>query len=332
MGTRGIDWCAFPVGIVGLCLQLLATDAHAQATRFGYLTSGGCPSINPTMETGRLFFEGLRERGYVIGKNLIMVCRQADDATEPRFRQLAEELVKSNVSLIFAVSSAAVRGVRAVSTTIPVVALDLESDPVKSGLAVSLGRPGGNITGVFLDAEQMNGKRVQLLKELLPRLTRITVLWDASLEPEQLKATEAFLRALGVPFDVISIRSPDEFASALDTARRRRSDAVMVMEGPFINAKAKRLAELAVQQRLPTIGNFPTFVKAGGLMSYGPNVDHLFKQATTYIDRILKGAKPGDLPIERPTHFYTAVNLRTAKALGLTIPQSVLLRADLTVP
>jgi putative ABC transport system substrate-binding protein len=260
-----------------------------------------------------------------------MECRQADEATDQRFRQLAEELVKSNVPLIFAVSSAAVRGVRAVSTTIPVVALDLESDPVRSGLAVSLARPGSNITGVFLDAEQMNGKRLQILKELFPRLTHLTVLWDASLEPEQLKATEAFLRAFGLRFEVTSIRGPGEFAEALHAARRRRSDAVMVMEGPFVNANAKQFAELAIQQRLPTIGNFPTFVEAGGLMSYGPNVDHLFRQVTTYIDRILKGAKPGDLPIERPTHFYTAVNLKTAKALNLTIPPSLLLRADLVV-
>jgi len=229
------------------------------------------------------------------------------------------------------VSSAAVRGVRAVSRTIPVVALDLESDPVENGLALSLGRPGGNVTGIFLDAGQMNGKRFQMLKELLPGVARITALWDASLEPAQLRATEAFARSFGVRFDVSSVRSPNEFLPALDTARRRGSDAVIVMEGPFINTNAQQLAELAIQQRLPTIGVLPTFVEAGGLMSYGPNVDHLFKQATSYIDRILKGARPSDLPIERPTHFYTAVNLKTAKALGLTIPPSLLLRADLVV-
>ena len=166
------------------------------------------------MEAGRHFLEGLRERGYVMGKNLTMVCRQADEATDQRFRQLAGELVGLNVSVIFAVSSGAVRGVRAVTRTIPVVALDLESDPIRSGLVLSLGRPGGNITGIFLDVEAMNGKRLQMLKELLPGLARITALWDASLDPAQLKATEAFARSLGLRFDVSPV-------SGLASLRRR---------------------------------------------------------------------------------------------------------------
>lgn len=303
--------------------------AQTQTSRIGYLTSGGCPGIHATRgEAGRLFLEGLRERGYVLGQNLVIECRQADPATDERFRQLAGELVGLRVPLIFAVSSAAVRGVRNVSMTIPVVALDLESDPVRSGLAVSLSRPGGNITGIFLDAEQMNGKRVQMLRELLPRLSQITALWDASLDPAQLKATEALTRSLGVRFRVVSVSGPGEFAQALDTARRQRSDAVVVIEGPFINVNAKQLADHAIQNRLPTIGIFPSFAGAGGLMSYGPNVDHLFKQVTSHIDRVLKGTPPADLPIERPTRFYTAVNLRTAKALGLRIPPSLILQAD----
>ena len=199
---------------------------------------------------------------------------------------------------------------------------------VVTGLAQSLGRPGGNVTGIFLDAEEMTGKRLQMLKELLPRLSRITILWDASLDPAQLKATEVLARAFGISFRVSSVHKPDEFARALDTARRQRSDAVLVMEGPFINVHSPKLAELAIQKRLPTMMVLPNSVAAGTLMSYGPNVEHLFRQVTGQIDRVLKGTPPGSLPIERPTRFYTAVNLKTAKALGLTIPPALLLRAD----
>jgi putative tryptophan/tyrosine transport system substrate-binding protein len=316
---------AFLTAISGCLLASpLAAEAQARALRIGYLTSGGCP----TEANNPLFLEGLKERGYVVGQNLVIECRHTDEASDERFRQLAAELVRLNVALIFAVSSAAVRGVRPTSRTIPVVALDLESDPIASGLATSLARPGGNITGVFLDAPEMNGKRLEMLRELLPRLSRVSALWDASLDPEQLKATETIARSFGVRFQVLSVRGPKEFAGAFQTARRGRSEAVLSMEGPFMNVNAKQITDLALQNKLPSIGIFPTFVKAGGLMSYGPNVEHLFKQATSYIDRILKGAKPDDLPIERPTRFYTAVNLKTAKALGLAIPPSLLLRAD----
>jgi putative ABC transport system substrate-binding protein len=302
----------------------LAAEAQGTTPKIGYLTSGGCP----TETTLRPFLDGLRERGYVIGQNLVLECRHTEEATEERFRQFAAELMRLNVALIFAVSSAAVRGVRSASRTIPVVALDLESDPIGSGLAISLGRPGGNVTGIFLDADQMNGKRLQMLREILPRLSRVAALWDASLDPTLLKTTETIARSFGVRFQVLSVRGPQEFAGAFAAARRERADAVLIMEGPFMTANTKQIADLAFQSRLPAIGIFPTFVKQGGLISYGPNVGHLFKQATSYIERILKGARPGDLPIERPTHFYTAVNLKTARALEVTVPSSLLVQAD----
>jgi putative ABC transport system substrate-binding protein len=316
--------CGLTLGAIG---APLAAEAQATIPRIGYLTSGRCP----TETTLPSFLEGLQERGYVIGQNLVIECRQTEEASDKRFRQFAAELGRLNVALIFAVSSAAVRGARPASRTIPVVALDLESDPIGSGLATSLGRPGGNVTGIFLDADQMNGKRLQMLKELRPRLSRVAALWDASLDPTLLKTTETIARSLGVHFQVLSVRGPTEFAGAFAAARRERANAVLLMEGPFMNTNAKQIADLAIQSRLPAIGIFPTFVTQGGLMSYGPNVDHLFKQATSYIERILKGARPGDLPIERPTHFYTAVNLKTAKTLGLTIPQTILLQADQVV-
>lgn len=312
---------------LGLAISTVPVAAEAQQARtprIGYLTSGGCP----TEANLPLFLEGLQERGYVIGRNLVIECRQTEEASDERFRQFAAELVRLNVALIFAVSSAAVRGIRSASHTIPVVALDLESDPIGSGLATSLGRPGGNVTGIFLDAEQMNGKRLQMLRELLPRLSRVAVLWDASLDPTLLKTTETMARSFGVGFQALPVRGPKEFAVAFGAARRERADAVLIMEGPFMNMNTKQIADLALQSRLPSIGIFPTFVKEGGLMSYGPDVRHLFKQATSYIERILKGARPGDLPIERPTHFYTTVNLKTARALGVTVPSSLLAQAD----
>ena len=311
-------------GAAALSAPLVAC-AQRGVPKIGYLTSGGCPTETPILSP---FLDGLQERGYVIGRNLTLVCRQADEASAESFRQFAVELVRLNVALIFAVSSAAVRGVRPVSRTVPVVALDLESDPVESGLATSLGRPGGNITGIFLDANQMNGRRLQMLKELVPRLSRVAALWDASLDPNLLTATETIARSFDVRFQVFSVTGPKDFAGAFAAAQRDRAQALLVMEGPFMNTHTKQIAHLALQHRLPAIGIFPTFVQESGLMSYGPNVLHLFKQATSFIERILKGARPGDLPIERPTHFYTTINLKTAKALGLTIPPSLLARAD----
>jgi putative tryptophan/tyrosine transport system substrate-binding protein len=314
--------------IAALCLAISAVPTSAQtnarAQRIGLLTSGACTTNNAPP----LFLEGLQERGYVIGQNLLIECRQIAEVTEERFRQAAAELVRLNVDLIVAVSSAAVRGIRAASQTVPVVALDLESDPVGSGLAVNLARPGGSITGIFLDAEQMSGKRLQILREVVPRLARVAALWDATLDSKILKTTETIARSFGVGLQVLSVRGPNDLVAAFSTASRQRADAVLVMQSPFMDVNGKRIADLALQHRLPAIGIFPSFVTQGGLVSYGPDVGQLFKQVTSYIDRILKGARPGDLPIERPTHFYTALNLKTARALGVTVPSSLLAQAD----
>ncbi|MGH7345374.1 MAG: ABC transporter substrate-binding protein, partial [Candidatus Rokuibacteriota bacterium] len=203
----------------------LAAEAQAATPTIGYLTSGGCP----TQRTIPAFVDALRERGYVIGKNLLIECRHTDEVSEERFRQFAAELVRLRVALIFAVSSAAVRGVQPVTRTIPVVALDLESDPVSSGLATSIARPGGNVTGVFLDADQMNGKRLQMLRELLPQLARVAILWDAASDPTLLRTTETIVRSSGIGLQVLSVRGPKEFADAFQAAGRQRADAVLVM-------------------------------------------------------------------------------------------------------
>jgi len=321
--------------IVILMLGILTVPPAADAQRsgmsphVGFLTPSRCPTDPAAAERpgAGAFLEGLRERGYVVGKTLIMTCR-VSDGTADQVRALAVELVHLKVDMIFAVSSAAVRAAKSATDLIPIVAVDLETDPVVSGVAASLARPGGNITGVFLDLPELNGKRLELLKEALPSLSRVSVLWDDSMDPTPLRAAEGAARAVGVQLHIARVQGPDDFDAAFGLAIRERSEAVMVIQSPLTTMYAKRIVDLAVENRLPTIGMFPEFVKDGGLMSYGPNIAHLFRRTATFVDKIVKGAKPGDIPIERPMRFYLGINLKTAKALGLTLPPTLLFQAD----
>jgi putative ABC transport system substrate-binding protein len=275
-----------------------------------------------------MLVEGLQARGHVVGDTLVFVCRNADEGEAARFRALAAELVRLKVDLIIGVSSAATRAIRPEAGTIPIVALDLETDPVASGLAVSLARPGGNITGIFLDALEMNGKRLQLLKEAVPTISRVVALWDPSMDAGPLRALETAAVSLNLRVKGIAIRSPKDFEAAFRTAAREHANGIVLIESPLMRIHQKRLVDLALQDRLPIVARDQRFAQGGGLMSYGPDVPQIFRQAVSFVDRILRGARPGDLPIERPSRFYFVVNLRTAKALGLTIPASVLARAD----
>jgi putative ABC transport system substrate-binding protein len=293
--------------------------------RLGYLSPGDCPGDTATTAA---FIEGLRERGYVVGQNIAIECRYSSEASDEQFRRFAAELVRLPVDVIFAVSSTALRAVRPATSTLPVVALDLETDPVASGVARSLARPGGNITGIFLDALELNGKRLELLRQLVPRLSRVAALRDESMDPAPLRATEAAMQAAGVSLPTIGIRSPKDLDAAMRAAAKERVDAVLVIQSPIQEVYRKTIVDLALQSRLPTIALFPEFVQDGGLMSYGPDVRDLFRYSTSFIERILKGAKAGDIPIERPTRFYLGLNLKTARMLGLTPPQSLLLRTD----
>jgi putative ABC transport system substrate-binding protein len=320
---------------LGLFAAPLATDAQppAKVPRIGYLTPTGCPS--PTDAGGRaMFLQGLQERGWVAGQNIAIECRNSEEGSEERLRALAAELVGLKVDVIFAVSSTAVRAIRPATRTIPVVALDLETDPVGSGLATSLARPGGNVTGIFLDLPELSGKRLELLRQVVPRLSRVAVLWDPTMDPTPLRATEAAAGSLGLKFQVVQVRSPSDLDANFAAARRERADALVVIQSPMMDTLThrKKIVDLALQSRLPAVGVFPTFVQAGGLMSCGPNIGQLFKHATSFIDKILRGARPGELPIERPTHFFVGINATTARALGLTIPQALGVRADLVIP
>jgi len=319
--------------LVALSLARVVGPAAAEAQqtekvyRVGYLNPRAATS--PPESGFKAFQDTLRERGYVEGQNIAIEYRWAE-GKEDRLRAFAAELVRLRVDVIFVVSSIALRAARNATPTIPIVAADLETDPVASGLAASLARPGGNITGVFLDQPELYAKCLQLLKEMAPKATRVAVLRDPATAPAGLRAMEAATRVLGVQLQVLEVRAADDLESAFLAARKGRAEALMVFQSPALAvARAeRRIADLAVANRLPTIAMFKGSVEAGGLMSYGVNLADVIGRATVLLDKVLKGSKPGDLPIERPVRFDLAINLKTAKALGLVIPPSLLLRAD----
>jgi putative ABC transport system substrate-binding protein len=247
---------------------------------------------------------------------------------EQKLRSAAADLVRLPVDVIVAVSSPAVNAASAATVTIPIIAIDLETDPVAKGFAASLARPSKNITGLFLDLPELNGKRLQLLKEFVPTLSRVAVLWDPSLDPTPLKAAELAARTVSVDLQVASAGRREDFAPALGEATRQHAGALLVVQSPAFDLYAKDIADLALKYRLPSIGLFNEFAKSGGLASYGPDLRALFAQSANYVDRILKGAHVGSLPIERPVRFELVVNVKTANVLGLTIPQSILAGAD----
>jgi ABC-type uncharacterized transport system substrate-binding protein len=315
-----------------LALVVAGCDRPSEAPRpkaiprIGYLTSGVCPGE----ERGAPgpVFEGLRAHGYEVGKTIAIECRLSNQSDDQRFREMAKELIDTKVDLIVGISSTATRAITALTQTIPVVVVDLETDPVASGLAASLGRPGGNVTGIFLDAVELRGKRLQVIRELRPGVSRVAVLSDASMDPAPLRAAQVAAETIGVQLQMLAIRHPEEISDALQAAVRGRAGAVMVVPSPAMDVNGLKLAELMLERRLPSAGLLPSFVKQGGLVSYGPDVLELLRHLGSFVDRILKGARPGDVPIERPTRFYLAINLKTAKALGVTVPPAVLARAD----
>jgi len=232
------------------------------------------------------------------------------------------------VDVIVAVSSTALNAASEATATIPIIAIDLETDPVAKGFATSLARPSKNITGVFLYLPELSGKRLQLLKELIPKLNRVAVLWDPGLDPTPLKSAQGAARTVGVDLQIATASRREDFAQAFRKATRQHAGALLVIRSPAFDVYAKDIAGLALKYRLPPIGVFNGFARSGGLMSYGPDLRALFAQGANYVDRILMGAQAGNLPIERPVRFELVVNAKTGKALGLTIPQPLLVRAD----
>ena len=321
--------------IVVLSLSLLAAPVTVGAQpprkvpRIGYLVLA--PLLEKPSPERAAFLEALSELGYVEGKTVSIEYRSAGWNAE-LLPDLAEELVRLNVdAIVTGGGGATAEAARQATKTIPIV-VAASADPVGLGLVASLARPGGNITGTSLMAPELGSKRLELLKETVPKISRVAVLWHprgaGRLEWQQ---TEAAARRLGVTLQSYEVRNADDVARALEAMTQKRPDAVIMFFDPLTSGYRVIISDFALKNRLPTIFGSREFAAAGGLMSYGPNIPELFRRAAVYVDKILKGAKPRDLPIEQPTKFELIVNLKTAKALGLTIPPSVLIRADQVV-
>jgi putative tryptophan/tyrosine transport system substrate-binding protein len=271
---------------------------------------------------------GLAEAGYTDGKTVRIGYGYANFKPE-LLLPAARDLVRLNVDVIFAPGGpVAVAAAGEATSSIPIVAHDLDSDPVAKGWVKTLARPGGNMTGFFLDAPEISGKQVGLLREVLPHLSRIAVLGVPGLNALQFATTEAAARAVAVEAEILEVRSYDDFAGAMGAARTRHAEAGVLLQSPLVYDHNKQIAELALAKRLPLICLFPDFAKLGGFMAYGPNMDDQFRRCGGYVGRILHGAKPSDLPIQRPERFDLVINLKTAEALGLFVPPVLLATAD----
>jgi len=302
-------------------------DARAQQPpagkvyRIGFLSQG-----QPPKAFLEALHQGLRELGYVEGRNLVWEVRSTDGSLDqlPKF---AEELVRLKVDVILARASSGAMAAKKATTSIPIVFFAVYA-PVEVGIVPSLGHPGGNITGVAVNASDMAGKRVQLLKELVPTLRRVAMLSHPShpTNAVQLQGAKAAAQTLGVQLGAVPVRGPDEFASALKALHG--IDGILHADTPLFVTHRARLGSAVAGTRVPAVYPSRVHVEGGGLMSYGPNLPHVWKSAAAYVDKVLKGAKPGDLPVEQPTTFELVINLKTARALGLTIPPSLLQRAD----
>jgi len=309
---------------------LLTAPIAAEAQQAGKVYRVGFLWDSPAafLDAIEAFRQGLRDLGYVEGRNLTIEYRWAEGKPE-RMRQLAEELVGLKVDVIIAPSSIYTGAAKRVTSTIPIIFMS-HADPIGSGHVASLARPGGNITGLSLMMTETNVKGLELLKEAVPGLARVAVVWDPATPSHGpgLKAVEVAGPALGLLIHPVAVRSATEFDSAFSAIVREHADGVLVLSTPLYIAGANRLAELALTHKLPSLFGPKHHVAAGGLMSYSPDRADLWRRGAVFVDKILKGAKPADLPVQQPTKFELVINLKTAKALGLTIPQSLLQRAD----
>lgn len=323
--------------IVALVLGLLAAPLPVDAQQAGrvyrlgliFTTApasemAGAEPAHPLVKT---FLHELRALGYAEGQNLVFERRSAEGKFE-RFGDIVAELVHLKADVIVTVGNDIAREAKRVTSTVPIV-MASSSSPVEAGLVASLARPGGNITGLTRDAgPELQGKRLELLKDALPKISRVAFLgMRADWESAQGKSVEAAARALGITL-IHAEHTPNQYADAFALIERERPHALFVAQSSMTYANRHRIADFAVTSRLPGSYPFRELVEAGGLMSYGVSAPDMFRRAAIYVDKILKGAKPGDLPVEQPTKFELIINLKTAKALGLTIPQSVLIRVD----
>jgi putative ABC transport system substrate-binding protein len=268
----------------------------------------------------------LQELGYAEGTSIAIEYRASDDMSD-RLPRLAADLVKLKVDAIVTTTAAGVQAAKQATATIPIVMAGVD-DAVDQGFVASLAKPGGNITGTSWLNTELSAKRVGLLKQMLPKISRVSFLREAVGAASSLQATEAAARTLGLRLVVMEIRAPSEIDGVFSALAQERVGALMIAQGPMLVGQERHVIELATKQRLPTIFSFRKAVEAGGLMSYGPKPIDLYRRGADYVDRILKGARPGALPVEQPTHFELVINLKTAMALGVDVPQAILLSAD----
>ena len=332
LGFVGEPWLWLRLlGSMALGLGTLATplaaeaQAPAKVPRIGFLSS-----LSPTDNAHLLeaFRQGLFELDYVEGQNIAIEYRFGEGRPE-RLPPLAAELVRLKVDVIVTGGPPAPEASKQATSTIPIV-FAVTGDPVAEGLVASIARPGGNITGLASMAPELVGKQLELLKEVAPKVSRVAVLQNPSDQghPAMLRQAEGAARALGVRLHILQARTPPEIEAAFAAMRRQRAGGVLVLRDSLFLAQRTQIAALAAKSRLPAVYGIREEAEAGGLMAYGASLSHMYRRAATYVDKILKGAKPADLPVEQPTRFELVLNMKTAKALGLKFPQTVLIRAD----
>jgi putative tryptophan/tyrosine transport system substrate-binding protein len=304
-------------------IQLAGAQQAAKVPRIGVLMVG----TEKTTTSLKAFFQRLHELGYLEGKNIVVEYRYAEGKLE-RLPALAAELVRSNVAVIVTSGTPATQAAKQATSTIPIV-VGTAGDLVGVGLVASLAKPGGNVTGLTAISPNLSGKRLELLTGVLPKASRVAVLWYPSQwDDMEVKQTESVAQALGVQIQSVQVRRPEDFQSAYATMIRERARAVIIIQTGFTGTYRTQLLELAAKNRLASMCDSPVWADDGCLMSYGPNRADLYRRAAVYVDKILKGTKPSDLPVEQPTKFEFIINLKTAKQIGLTIPPNMLARAN----
>jgi putative ABC transport system substrate-binding protein len=318
----GLSVIAFVLVVVG---PVADAQQPAKVPRIGFQLDAPASAVAARIEA---FRQGLRELGYIEGKNIIIEWRSSEGKIERR-NEIAAELVRLKVDVIVSAGPTITRVIREATSTIPIV-MGQDTDPVGSGFVASLARPGGNITGLAALAPEMSGKQLELMKEIIPKLSRVAVIGNST-NPGDAQALRETVLAAGsveVYLRYLDVLDPKDIETVFRAAAKGRADAVLVLGNPTLNAHRKEIADLAVKHRLPATYARPEFVEAGGLIYYGTSYNDLFRRAATYVDKILKGARPADLPVEQPKKFEFIVNLKAAKQIGLRIPANVLARAD----
>lgn len=321
--TRKISCFVLCAMLFALCFPVKGQQPK-KVPRIGYL------QIDSRLgSAAEAFLQGMHDLGYVEGKNIVIEYRGDPERREDRLPELAADLVRLKVDVIVALDPPAARAAENATKTIPII-MRSTADPVQAGFVASLARPGGNITGMTSISTELYGKRLELLKEVIPRLSRVGVLRnpDRSDDPNNFKEMEIAARSINLQLQSLEVRGRNDFENAFSTARKARVEALITIRTPLFNDQRKRIAELAIKSRLPAIYDDHEYINAGGLMSYGTDLADLHRRAATYVDKILKGAKPADLPVERPKKFEFVINLKAAKQIGLIIPPNVLARAD----